>query len=263
MRGHSYNPEGCPRCGKVHIPPFQGKHHSEETKKKSGQKISKANADRKQSKESNEKRSKSLSGKKKSESYRKKKSEQQKGIPLSERGHRPNCMCKAGRGEMVGKNNPFYERHHKQETISNLSEQATRRLSLGFGKVIGYFYSIKNEKSIPYRSTWELLYMQILEQDDDVILYNYEKIRVPYTDKKGNKKYTVPDFLVCYRDGTKAIVEVRPFWRIEDVNTKLKMGAVNTFCNQNKYKSTWVYEFTDKENFKQVEFSPIFKETKI
>jgi len=44
MRGHSYNPEGCSKCGKIHKPPFKGwgdrvhpmtgKHHSESTKDK-------------------------------------------------------------------------------------------------------------------------------------------------------------------------------------------------------------------------------------
>lgn len=34
---HTYSSLGCPKCGKVHIPPMQGKHHTLESKKKIGQ----------------------------------------------------------------------------------------------------------------------------------------------------------------------------------------------------------------------------------
>lgn len=32
MKGHSYDPGGCAKCGKIHTPPMQGKHLSESAK---------------------------------------------------------------------------------------------------------------------------------------------------------------------------------------------------------------------------------------
>ena len=100
MKGHSYNPEGCPKCGKIHIPPFkgktfkqhplQGKHHKEETKEKI--KIART-------------------GTTVSDETKLKMSNSHKGRSLEERGHSPDCgcgPCKAHRGECFGENHPQY-----------------------------------------------------------------------------------------------------------------------------------------------------------
>lgn len=43
MKGHSYNPEGCKKCGKVHVNPFKEKHQTDDAKKRIGRGNSKAN----------------------------------------------------------------------------------------------------------------------------------------------------------------------------------------------------------------------------
>lgn len=40
MKGHSYSPSGCPKCGKVHVNPFKGEAHSDNWKKDHGYKVS-------------------------------------------------------------------------------------------------------------------------------------------------------------------------------------------------------------------------------
>jgi len=255
MKGHSYNPEGCPKCGKVHIPPFQGKHHTEENKKIFGPKISRASRGKKKPEGFGRKVSKSLTGRPKPKSFCKKKSEQQRGVSLSERGHRSDCgccICKAKRGETKGVNNSFYGKHHSQGTIANLSQGACIRLSFGFGKVRGWFYSAKNGRTFHYRSSWELFYMRILEEDKDVLSYGYETVRVPYLDAVGSKRFVVPDFLVNLVDGTKLVVEVRPVWRLNYKNTRMTMDVVASFCKQKGYKFVWINDFLSEENFKQI-----------
>jgi len=255
MKGHSYNPEGCPKCGKVHIPPFQGKHHTEENKKIFGPKISRASRGKKKPEGFGRKVSKSLTGRPKPKSFCKKKSEQQKGVSLSERGHRSDCgccICKAKRGETKGVNNSFYGKHHLGETISIISDKKTKQLLNGFGKVQGHFFSEKNTKSLHYRSSWELAYMKFLESKEDVISYMYEGLRVEYLDEKGIKRYTVPDFLISYSNGAKVIVEVRPLWRTNDKNTRKKMEVVCNFCRENDKSYVWVFDFCDNKEFKYV-----------
>jgi len=256
MRGHSYNPEGCPKCGKVHIPPFQGKHHTEENKKIFGPKISKANTGKKRTEE--QKTNYRVAAKKRpkrTKEHGEHISKSLVGKPLEERGHRFDCgccVCRAKRGETKGANNSFYGKHHLGETISIISDKKTKQLLNGFGKVQGHFFSEKNTKSLHYRSSWELAYMKFLESKEDVISYMYEGLRVEYLDEKGIKRYTVPDFLISYSNGAKVIVEVRPLWRTNDKNTRKKMEVVCNFCRENDKSYVWVFDFCDNKEFKYV-----------
>lgn len=255
MKGHSYNPEGCPKCGKIHIPPFKDKKHTEETKRISGKKIGIANKGKKRTEKQKENYRDGQLGLVKSEEHCKNLSKAILGISLENRGHKLDCnccICKAKRGEAFGEDNPFYNKVHTESTISVLSKKASDRLILGFGKVTGHFISKKNKKGFCYRSSWELMFMEILEEDESVVSYEYEPFRIKYLDENKVLRFTVPDFCVVDLCGKESIVEIRPSWRLEDERTVLGMEAVADFCKENNKKYIWINDFSNEKKFNEV-----------
>jgi len=69
--------------------------------------------------------------------------------------------------------------------------------------------------NIKYRSSWELVFMQFCDNNDNVIQWASESIRIPYKNPlTGKQTVYVPDFLVVYRDKTgrqlAELVEIKP-----------------------------------------------------
>jgi hypothetical protein len=119
----------------------------------------------------------------------------------------------------------------------NLSKAITKLyLEGGFKWSIGEYTSHKTGEVIFYRSSWELEYAKLLDQDNTVTTWDYEPFAIKYILGKKKKNY-VPDFLVTYSDGTVEIVEVKPF-ALEDTNVnRAKRLAALELCNKNG----WTY----------------------
>ena len=82
--------------------------------------------------------------------------------------------------------------------------------------------------------------------DNQVTSYEYEPLRVPYADLDGNNRYLVPDFLIKYVDGSQALVEIRPAFRLANDFTLFKMVKLREYCNENGYAFVWVSDFMDR-----------------
>lgn len=83
----------------------------------------------------------------------------------------------------------------------------------------GFFTPLRPEKykgdstQIVYRSGWEARFMAFLDRNSDVVSWSSEEIIVPYQDPfdvKKIRRYFV-DFFVEYKDGTKALIEIKPY----------------------------------------------------
>ena len=83
-----------------------------------------------------------------------------------------------------------------------------------------------------YRSGWELAYMQHLDADESVKLFEYELLRIPYVSnvRSGKLRNYYPDFLVEYVDGTKKLVEIKPSKRVLQANVQKKLRAAEAWC---------------------------------
>jgi len=244
MKGHSYNPNGCETCGKIHVNPFKGKIHSKEFNDRIGKVLSKANKGKPKSKDHKEKIRQGNLGKKRSIEVRKNMSEGQKNSTYI---HPVNCKCSFCSN--TGKDNQFYGKMHSKTTIERLSKLQSERLMNGFGKITGKFYSEKIQKEIKFRSNWEFEYMQMLEKDDDVIMYDYEPMRINFI-HAGVRRYLVPDILVKYKNGKRSLVEIRPEWRLKDKLTKLKMKEMYKYCSENDLTFEWIYSYSEKKQFR-------------
>lgn len=116
------------------------------------------------------------------------------------------------------------------------------------------------KRKICFRSSWELVLMNFLDNHISVLKWASEAIAIPYM-CPFNKRVTqyVPDFFVIYldRDGTQhvEIVEVKPFKETGQQKTRsqrdtlvsirnlAKWAAAQAYCEKNGFKFRVLTEF--------------------
>ncbi len=74
-------------------------------------------------------------------------------------------------------------------------------------------------------SRWEVVRMQQLDEDDSVAYWSRLTDRVPYIDAQGKNHTYAPDFFIQYKDGRRAIEEVKPKNKINDKGNAEKFSA--------------------------------------
>lgn len=95
----------------------------------------------------------------------------------------------------------------------------------GHHAVSGHFFSEKNNKEVHYRSSYELVAYEILEQLSVVRSYEVEPFGIQYEYRK-SKHYTIPDILVTYMDGSKELIEVKPSFKLRRTKERAKLRAM-------------------------------------
>jgi len=125
----------------------------------------------------------------------------------------------------------------KQKTLKTrekMSEAMVIRFqngkNTGYGKQ-GNFFSKKNNKKLHYRSSYELVAYQILEQMSKVQTYEVEPFGIPYQ-YKGEYHTTIPDLLITYTDGVKELIEVKPCWKLEDDQEQTKLNVMKFYSRR-------------------------------
>lgn len=95
------------------------------------------------------------------------------------------------------------------------------------------FFSVKNNKNLICRSSYEIKAFNILENDNNVVKYEYEKIKVPYMDKKGSERTTIVDLLIKYNNNQYKLVEIKPERMMKLWNNKEKIEAIKDYSKRN------------------------------
>lgn len=96
----------------------------------------------------------------------------------------------------------------------------------------GMHKSSKLGRDVFYRSSWEKLFFEYLDKNDDVITYEVESLRLPYVYGRSKKvKWYVPDVLVHYSKRTE-LVEIKPSRFAGSVKVKAKIAAAQTYCKE-------------------------------
>jgi len=145
--------------------------------------------------------------------------------------------------------NKYYETHDgywkgkklSEESKEKMSETRTRKWINGEYDHIkkswakGKHYSKKSGRKMVYRSSWELAYMKYLDQNDNVISYDSECLRIPYYDINKHIRHYIPDFVVQYKTG-KYIEEIKPQCFRETVTNKNKYKSARQYCKENNIK---------------------------
>jgi len=126
------------------------------------------------------------------------------------------------------------------ERNENLSKSITQKyLDGGFAWSTGQYTSIKTGAVCNYRSSWEKMYMEELDSRDDVEIWKYEPMSLPYF-LEGKLKRYIPDFQVILSDGSCLLVEVKPASLVGTDMNEAKHAAALDFCMKNGWKyMTW------------------------
>lgn len=156
------------------------------------------------------------------------------GKPVSQarRDKTRDTMLKIGGGKWMKQ---YYKDH--PERLDEMSKQTTERLMKTNFRYKGFFYSKKNDKNIPYRSSYELLAFIILEKLSDVVSYKFEPFVITY--KRNHRQHrTIPDLLIDYGNGKKKLIEIKPQFKIDGnlQNTKEKLNIMKNFAKKHKYE---------------------------
>lgn len=106
-------------------------------------------------------------------------------------------------------------------------------MPIGYG-IKGIFISAKSGKSMRYQSRWELHLLKLLEDDIDVVSFQSQPFSIEYLrgDTGRIHRYT-PDVLVEFRDGSKTLIEVKPYYQVETELNQSKFKSALQYCNEN------------------------------
>jgi len=98
----------------------------------------------------------------------------------------------------------------------------------------GIHHSPKCIQEIHYRSGWEDLFAKYLDENVDVISYEYESVIVPYINnvRSGMIRRYYPDFLVTYSNGTKKLIEIKPLRKLNQKQVQKKLAAAQIWCSE-------------------------------
>jgi len=100
------------------------------------------------------------------------------------------------------------------------------QLDTGRGYKSGIYHLVRLNMNILYRSSYELRFLEHIDKDNNIINLEYEKIRIPYIDSKGDSHTHIPDYLLTLSSGNKVLVEVKPStFLIRDEDTIRKCMA--------------------------------------
>jgi hypothetical protein len=104
----------------------------------------------------------------------------------------------------------------------------------------GFHFSLKckNPNNIfQYRSGWELTFGISLDDDPNVIEYEYETLKIPYilNNRTGKIRWYIPDFIVTYKNGDKIICEVKNTSCVNNIMVVKKAKAAELWAQKNGY----------------------------
>lgn len=146
-------------------------------------------------------------------------------------------------GRRKGTSNSMFGRKHADGSRQRMSETRTRKIINGeYDRSKwarrGQVFAVKANRTIPYRSSWELRAIERLEADHDVVSFLFEPVRLEYyygfrQDGNEQLRHYVPDFIATHADGRRTMIEVKPANLINAAMNVAKAEAAREYCQAN------------------------------
>jgi len=136
----------------------------------------------------------------------------------------------------------------------NIANEIINKSTTHVGKKYqtGNFHSIKSNKDLWFRSSYELAAFIKLENDDSVKTFDVCNFHIKYSFQGRIRRY-FPDILIEYVDETKEIVEIKPKCRLDESIIVAKKQALDEYCFKNNIKSSFWTEDNLPINKKEVQ----------
>ena len=121
----------------------------------------------------------------------------------------------------------------QSETIANLIIEDKWSACYKSSKKGRYQSKKCSNKELPYfRSSYELMTHIWLDENPDVISYQYESLLIPYYDENKDKRYYCPDFLIQYLSTSQqTLLEVKNIHSDKLPLNRLKYKAAKTYSD--------------------------------
>jgi hypothetical protein len=163
-----------------------------------------------------------------------------------------------GKKERLEKHLAFFDKHrlengsmdwHTDEFRNKISIANANRISNGLNVFCdGEYFSYKTKQLEFYDSSWELLRMVELDDNEDVKFWTKKhKIYVEY-EFNGRVSRHIPDFYIINNDGKILIEEIKG-WSRGDDKLKSQIMAIKKYCNDRNIQYS-INFFTEKNKDK-------------
>ena len=96
------------------------------------------------------------------------------------------------------------------------------------------------------QSSWEVVFAKYLDENQNVVSFAKDKIRIPYL-YNSKKKIYITDFFIHYLSGEKELIEIKPLGLINDGENPFKFEAARNWCLSQEIKFKVVTEEGIKE----------------
>ncbi len=141
--------------------------------------------------------------------------------------------------------------HRQSQTMTKLLIEG-KLVCSHKGSIRGYYESNKCKNKKPFfRSHLELLVHFHLNENNDVLHYQYEPFSIPVTDEHGRERLYVPDFQVFYKTKNRpVIIECKPEYMMDKKDNPNKFESMRLFVSENDLEfEIWseklIYKFGD------------------
>lgn len=133
--------------------------------------------------------------------------------------------------------------------IKQLSPSKSGRYKQGYvdPMVCKKLFPSLSRDAIIYRSSYELKFITWLESSDKVKHWGSECFYIPYTYVDGTTHRYYPDYFVEFVDGTKMVVEIKPYSQTQRPINEHSWVAKEYMKNMCKWKAT--QEFCKSKGF--------------
>lgn len=99
------------------------------------------------------------------------------------------------------------------------------------GRVVGYFPSVKNNRSIAWESQLEQKACYVFEFSPEIIKYREQPLKIYYRLNGELLRYT-PDFELTLLSGELIYVEVKPSAKLQTNELRVKLDAIKRYWNE-------------------------------
>tara|TARA_Y100000310_G_scaffold230794_1_gene233329 strand:+ start:51950 stop:52924 length:975 start_codon:yes stop_codon:yes gene_type:complete len=171
--------------------------------------------------------------------------------PWTGKRHTEETKSKIGRtriemGVARGENNPMFGKRgelspnhgikRSDKTRELMSIQKAKQwingkyngVDLGNHYKRGTHSSTKLNRDIHYRSSWEKIVYETLDNDEDIVTYVPEPYSIRYLYDRP-RRY-IPDILIIYKDGAQKLIEIKPEYLVSAKKNQAKFKAARAFC---------------------------------
>jgi len=111
----------------------------------------------------------------------------------------------------------YFDKHCRQSMFNATSKKSV-------------IYESKKAGKLVLKSGWEVKFVKFLDDNQEVVMFEYEPFYLDYQRPNGCIHRYYPDFLILYRSNHQEIVEIKPAFLLNDPVVVNKLNSLRLYC---------------------------------